>query len=250
MSVFFDSTLSCFISFIVSLAIFNYKGVNYPNNLVFSIIVALIVFIALIFILKNSNERKIKSREDKKLYEGFCNELCCQTRSYNAQLLLKAVQKSERTAVIKDNIVFVENTCLFSLCSFDKISPDKLIKCYKLTPQNYSTAVVCTTLSAEAQNLANNLSAKIKIIPLQELFIFLKNQKLLPPLTVRLSRSKKKFRDLLKESFCKKRSGHFFYVGSIMLVFSFFVFYPKYYLIMGTFFCALGLTCLLYGKKT
>ncbi len=69
MSVFFDSTLSSFICFIVSLAIFNYKKISYPNNLVFALIISLIVFIILIFILKRGNERKIKYREDKKLFE-------------------------------------------------------------------------------------------------------------------------------------------------------------------------------------
>ncbi|MBQ7349233.1 MAG: hypothetical protein IJW47_04490 [Clostridia bacterium] len=251
MSVFFDSSLSAFICFILSLAVLNYKDVSYPLHLAIALAIALAVFILLIFVLKQSSERKIKSREDKKLYESFCNELYCQTRSYIAQLLLKAVQKSGYTAEIKENIVFAgDNVCLFGICSFDKISPDKLVKCYKLTPENYTTAVVCTDLSPDAQNLANNLSARIKVIALSELFIFLKSNEMLPPITVKIGRSKKKFRDLLKESFCKKRSGHFFYVGSIMLVFSFFVFYPKYYLIMGTFFCALGLTCLLYGKKT
>lgn len=250
MSVFFDSALSGFISFMVSLAFFNYKNISYPQNLIFSIFIALVVFIGLLFILKSQAEKKIKLKQDKKLFEQLSNELCCQSHSFIAQLLYNAVCKSGYNAEKRDNIVFVEGTCLFGLFSFDKISPDKLIKCYKLTPEGKTTTVVCSDLSVEAQNLANNLSGKIKIIPLQDLFIFLKTNNMLPPFTVRLSRSKKKFRDLIKESFCKKRSGHFFYVGSIMLVFSFFVFYPKYYLITGTFFCALGLTCLLYGKKT
>lgn len=251
MTVFFDSTVSAFICFMVSLAIFNYKKVDYPLNLFLALIISLIIFVLLVAILKRSAERKIKSKQDKLLYGQFCSQLCCQSKEYIASLLLNAVKKSGYNAVKEGSIIIIDNkTHLFNICSFDKISPDKIIKCYKLTPEGCSTAILCTEPNGDANNLVNNLSAKITLIPLTDLFIYLKQEEQLPEITVKITKSKKRFRDLIKESFAKKRSGHFFYVGAIMLVFSFFVFYPKYYLIMGTFFCIVGLTCLLYGKKT
>lgn len=252
MSVFFDSLVSSFICFMVSLAVFNYHKVYYPSNLFFALIISIAVFLLLLKVLTKRSQRQIKTKQDKLLFLDFTNQLCCSTHAYLLDLLLKSIKKAGYNAVIEQNSIFLheKKTCVFGLFSFDKITSDSIINCYKNTPLGYTTAIICTTLSPDASTLASNLSGKISIVDISQLFVFLKENQMLPEITVKLARSKKHIKQLLKESFSRRRSGHFFYVGLIMLVFSFFVFYPKYYLIVGTLFCAFGLTCLLYGKKT
>ena len=252
MSVFFDSAISAFICFMVSLATFNYYKIGKPFNLTFAILLAISAFLILFTVLKNLNQKQIKTKKDKNLFLAFCNQLACQTTTQNLNLLHLTTEKAGYIAVKGKNMLKLEKekVNLFSLFCFDKVSANDLINCYKQTLKNYKTVIVCSPLSNEAQEIAHQLSARIEIVSVDKLFVFLKEHESIPPITVKLEKHKKRLRDLIKQSFTKRRSGHFFYVGLIMLVFSFFVFYPKYYLLMGTFFCAIGLTCLLYGKKT
>ncbi len=252
MTVFFDSLVSSFISFMVSLAVFNYHKVSYPANLFCALLLAISVFLVLITILKRRSEKQIKTKQDKLLFQDFTNQLCCSSSNYNLTLIENAVKKAGYNAIIEQYCIKISEikACIFCLCSFDKITSDKLIECYKYTPEDYKTVTVCTALSGDAITLASNLNGRITIVDIAKLFLYLRENEMLPPISVKLARSKRRFKDLIKESFSRKRCGHFFYVGTIMLVFSFFVFYPKYYLIVGTLFCAFGLTCLLYGKKT
>ncbi len=252
MSVFFDSLVSGFISFMISLAVFNYHNLNYPANLFFALLLGLGTFLILVTVLKRKSEKQIKTKQDKLLFQDFCNQLCCSTPLINLNLIEQCLKKAGYNAINQQNHFKIEENkvCVFGIFSFDKISSDMLINCYKQTPEGYKTAIICTSLSPDALTLASNLTAKIEIVDISKLFLFLKENDMLPPITVKLTRSKKRLRDLIKQSFARKRCGHFFYVGTIMLAFSFFVFYPKYYLILGTLFCAFGLTCLLYGKKT
>ena len=252
MRVYIDSFICSFVSFMIFLATFNYLKVKEPYHIVLALFFAIIAFIVF-FVFKNKNYQKLnitkkENKQIKKLTDYFLIK-------NNKELLLDFkfyLQKAGYMPLKRKNALVLQEQkiYLYLLFKFDNISKDEIISLLKKTPSGYKTAIICTTLQEDCQMLCKILNDKIATVSVEKVYLFLKENNMLPNLEYSLTPKKIKLKILLKECFKRKRCTHFFYVGTIMLVFSLFVFYPKYYLILGTLFCIYGLICLFYGKKT
>lgn len=252
MRVYIDSFICSFVSFMIFLATFNYLKVKEPYHIVLALFFAIIAFVVF-FVFKNKNYQKLNltQKENKKI-KNFTDYLIVKN---SKELLLDFkfyLQKAGYMPLKSKNALVLQEqkTYVYLLFNFEKIKKDQIISFVKTTPSGYKTAIISTTLSEDSQMLCKILNDKITTISVEKVYLFLKENNMLPNLEYSLTPKKIKLKILLKECFKRKRCTHFFYVGTIMLVFSLFVFYPKYYLIMGTLFCIYGLICLFYGKKT
>jgi len=252
MKVYIDSFIGSFICFMVFLAIFNYLNVTNPYHVFLSLTLSVFALILFTKINKNKHDKEVTSYKDKKDLMLFCNYLKCEKDSVLLNNLMLILKKAGYMPVKSKNFIVLENekVYLFFVFKFSLISQDDIISLYKAVPNGFTTAIICSPLAEDASLLCSLLEKKINIVKEETLFNYLKeNNLLLDKYLLDLVPKKTKFVILLKESFNRKKSTHFFYVGTIMLVFSLFVFYPIYYLIMGTLFCIYGLLCLFYGKK-
>ncbi|MBO4963106.1 MAG: hypothetical protein J6C97_04940 [Clostridia bacterium] len=252
MKVYIDSFICSVVSFMIFLATFNYFKVKYPYHIVYSFMLASIAFI-LFFIFKNKSHKKLSlTQKENKELKNFTDYLIVKNHQELLTEFSFYLQKAGYMPKKRKNALLLEQqkTIVYLLFNIDSITKNEIISVLKQTPTGYKTAIISTALQEESKTLCKILQDKITLVSVDSVYKFLKENQMLPTVSFTLTPKKVKLKILLKECFNKKRCTHFFYVGTIMLVFSLFVFYPKYYLIMGTLFCTYGLICLFYGKKT
>ncbi len=252
MKVYIDSAVCAFVCFMIFLATFNYFKIGYPLYIILSITLAIIVF-ALFFIIKNKKYKRFKfSQKENKKLKNFIDYLRVKNHQELLQEFILFMQKAGYMPEKSKNcIVLEQKKCyVYLLFKFDNVSCDDIITLKKQTPIGYKSVIICTNLADTALTLTKLLVEELEMVSCEKVFDFLNKNELLPKCEYNLTPKKIKLKILLKECFSRSRCTHFFYIGTIMLVFSLFVFYPKYYLIMGTIFCTYGLICLFYGKKT
>ena len=251
MKVLFDGLVCSFVAFMLLLAIFNYYNFKLTNALVLSVIISVIFFALLVTIKNKKRKKELTNVKDKKNLKKFTDYLRCSPQEKIVTDLYYQLKKvgymptKEGFGVILPQ----KNIVIYTLFKFLPINQDQLIEIKNLTPAGLKTVLICTDLTEDATILLKSFQQDFIIVSHVKYYKFLKEYDLLNPENyLDLSPKKVKLKTLIKGCFNRKKSRHFFYIGLIMLVFSFFVFYPKYYLIMGTLFCGIGFVCLLYGK--
>jgi hypothetical protein len=110
------------------------------------------------------------------------------------------------------------------------LSPDDIAQPIMFsTPKN--KVILCNFISEEAKQLADNFS--IKVIELDELYLMLKNNQLLPEKFIFEGVKKPSVFKKIKSRFNRKLSLPLFWSGLSLTLFSFVTFFPIYYIISG-----------------
>lgn len=248
LSNFADTLISTFVIFITSVALLNYFNLQfYPRILISLTISSLFAF----YMLKKSRtiyQKYILNKKEQELFDSILYQMKINDYLTNQKIIKKTFLSNNIEINCVKNNIFYKQYCIFNLFSFEEISTKNIIKCYKKTPKNKKTLIFCSNLSTEAIEFIKDFSMRIKILDFKELFLLMKKVSIFPPVNDRIKEKKKNYKLILKQIFSKKYSGKFFYSGITMLIFSFFVFFPVYYLVIGTILCILGLVCRFYGK--
>jgi hypothetical protein len=217
---------------------------HYTKNIALSIIFGLaaaVLFGALAFIyIRKKQGRKLVSRHDEKqknllsLHLSVCP--FAEVQDMFSALLDGKISGKNLTA---DGKIYFLKFCLSPL------SPDDIAGVIKSKSQ-LKKVVLCNKISVDALALADNFL--IEVTTLDSLYSLLKQKDLLPKEYIFNGVKKPRFFARIKSSFRKNRARPLFISGLCLLLFSYFTFFPAYYIVFGGLLLLLSLLCRLFGK--
>ncbi|MBP5308030.1 MAG: hypothetical protein J6Z34_02725 [Clostridia bacterium] len=162
----------------------------------------------------------------------------------------RLLQKSE-TPFSEENgtIILTETgTELKYYFTFSETYAGRIIEFYKQAGTGRKILVIGRNFNEEIFALTARFAGRIVLLDGAHLYPAMKKYDCFPetkePLTVKKTR-----KNLPKELFSKKRARQYFLYGLTMEFFSFFVFYPVYYLVFGTALVLLSVVCYFFGVK-
>lgn len=139
-----------------------------------------------------------------------------------------------------------ENVYFFNF-KLSPLSPDdiaEVIKCETVK----NKCVFCCDVSPEALSFAEAFS--IKITTIAEIYVTLKDKKLLPEKYALGNVKKPSFFKRVKKRFNRKLCPSLFFCGLSLLFFSFFTFYPVYYIVSGGLLLTLSAVSVLFSQPS
>ena len=228
LSIFISSNLSFYFSLCISLSL-------------------LVVFFALFNSKLNKKTNKLS--KDKKTLSTLTKLLFMQ-ESELFSLFFSAFSKAGKNPKkVGGNILLEEENCLVFLhFSFDSISKSQIIKFYNLLSKNQTALILSNEFSLDIVSFCDKFQNKIKLMSGEEVYLLLEKTSSLPNNNV-LYFLDDKPKVKLSNVFNKKRAKNYFFFGIIFMLYSFIVPIKLYYIIVGSIFLILSLSCLLFAKE-
>ena len=248
LSNFTDTLISTFVIFITSVALLNYLDLQFYTKILLSLTFSTACAYFTLKRSRNCYQKYILNKKEQELFDSILYQMKINDFLINQEIIKNTLIACNIEIKRIKNKIYYEDYLIFNLFSFEEISTKSIIKCYKKTPKNKKTLIFCSNVSSEGTEFLKDFSNRIKFLEFKELFLLMKKSNTFPTITDKRIEKKKDYKVILRQLFSKKYSGKFFYSGITMLVFSFFVFFPVYYLVIGTILCILGLVCRFYGK--
>ena len=211
-------------------------------------VIAVLVSIAAYILTSNSEKRKIGRKKDTIAFDQRMSTLYACTDDEIQSLFLSVLFKMNICAEVRGRHMLLNNgNAVFAALYPEQMSANELapiIREYK-TPAS-TLSVISSSFSAEAVLFARSLN--VKLIDGKEFYEFLKNGGNLAP-----ARQESKSR-VQKAAFFplafKVRPKRLFLFAAMLGAFSYFTFFPLYYIIGSAFFALYGLIALVFGKTT
>ena len=139
----------------------------------------------------------------------------------------KTIQKENGFLVSGENFVCWK-------LSYDGLTVGDVVSFYKLTPKGKRLVLIGDEFTEKATDFAKGFSGRIRLLPLVSLFPELREYGCLPETDFpALPERKKNLRAVLRHSFDKKKGKKYALYGIFLLLFSYFVFYPLWYVVSG-----------------
>lgn len=149
-------------------------------------------------------------------------------------------------AYIEDNRVYDENYACFFNFKMSPLSPDDIAEIIKAETDK-AKRVFCCDISPAALSLAEDFAIKITCVA--EIYALLKDKKLLPEKYALGNVKKPNIFKRIKKRFNRKLCPSLFFSGLTLLFFSFFTFYPVYYIVFGGLLLTLSAISVLIGQS-
>lgn len=127
------------------------------------------------------------------------------------------------------------------------VSPDDIAEIIK-TETDRKKCVFCCEVSPAARSLAEDFD--IRVVCTAEIYALLKDKKLLPEKYALGNVKKPNVFKRIKKRFNRKLCPSLFFCGLTLLFFSFFTFYPVYYVAFGGALMVLSAVSLLFGQPS
>lgn len=245
----FDSLFIAFSTFMLSLVLIRYFTTS-PVAVSTSILTA--VFTCVAFVghrIKKTNLSTINKKERRRIEETLLTLSFMQKKDVSA-LFEKMLSYYEITYEKKRDFFYLpEKAALIYLsCGIDGATKTDVVKLFNHTPKDALGVVFCTNADQNVKEFSERFSGKIKIIEGDKFFEYLKESSLIPENTISIFPQRKKS-CAIRSFFSKKNARKFFLLGMSFLIMSFFVSIKLYYVIFGTVFTLLALTCKFFAPK-
>ena len=204
-----------------------------------------VVALFLAFTKRKNGKFVLKKREETLLEETLFS-LTLLPKKQLAEIFLAAYLKKDENACLKryGNIyaVSAENYTCFPLVSAEEIGSEQLLSIYRIHTAKEKKLLV-SGLSERAAALATRLN--LTVCSREEIYALLKETQTLPTPQTAPSAPYKKYRLF----FLKKNAKKLCFGGVTVLLASFFVPFPYYYLVFGGFMMIAALALRLFGKE-
>lgn len=237
----FDSFFAALCAFLLFFTAMRYYTESAAWGLAFGIC-AFFLFgaLAFLYIRKKQNKKLILARDEKNktLLELHLSLLPDKDVT---PLLLQLIGGGE---VEGKNIVTENEVYFFDFC-LKQLSPDDIAGVIKF-PTQKNKIIFCNGISAEAKELAENFAIEYRTS--DRLYFEMKNKGLLPQKFVFDGPKRQGILKRIRARFNRKLTAQLFWSGLCLLVFSFFTFFPLYYIVSGGVLITLSAVCLVFGK--
>ncbi len=244
-----DSVFSAFISFVLAFLIINFY-IERPFSIIFSLCIAVPIFIIAFDRIKKSNLLKSAFNKKKKAIENMTYSLCLLERAKVLQLFERAINSLDVKTIKKKYGIFIENKncAVFPIFNFDGITKTDVVKVFNAVPQKQKAYILGEKMTSDVKSFMDRFNARIEFVDAEKVYEFLEKTNCLPQERFISTNSTPKntfFKRLIK----KKHSSKFLVFGIMLILSSWFVPIKTYYVICGCVFLMLSLICRLYGQE-
>jgi len=224
----------------------------YLDNLAFVIIISFLVSFICAFtgyklLLGKHKNIFLKNEEVAKKNEVFFNlAFFCENdiKKFLLKLFLKAEIKAENT---KSGIFLTDKKLLVRyMFKLTPINCDDFVKTVK-NNDDKDVLLISDNILSEVYSYAKKVN--IKLLSGTELFLLMKKYETYPDIKYSLKANEKIIKRHFNVEFTRKKAKNFLLFGGVLLLFSMFVAFPIYYLVMGNLFIIASVILRFYGKK-
>lgn len=131
--------------------------------------------------------------------------------------------------------------------TFSKVHEGMITDLYKRTESGRKLIVLGKSFSEEVLQLTDRFAGRIRLVDGANLYLTMKRFELFPK--KKETPSKKQRLNLPRALFNKKRAKQYFLYGLTLEFFSFFVFYPVYYVCFGALLIVFSIVCFFFGIR-
>jgi hypothetical protein len=237
-----------FASLFVSFTVLRY----YLDSLTFVTIISFLisflsVFIGYKLIFRKQKNIYLKNEELAKKNEIFFNLAFLSEndlKNYFIKLFLKAEIKAEKT---KEGILLTERNQLVRFMF--KLTPLNIDDFVATVKSNFNKDIILITDEVKSEVLSYAKKTEIKIVTGTNLFLLMKKHDLYPEISFTVKANEKIVKRRFNIELTRKKAKNFLLFGSVLLLFSMFVAFPIYYLVMGNILIITSVILRFYGKK-
>jgi hypothetical protein len=240
-----DSIFAAFCAFLLIFIVVRY----YVKNVVFALIFGIVAGVlcgALVFIyLGKRRGKKLLSLKDEKQKSLLAIHLCLSKNEELQKLVAKLFCINPDNGSPKGNVLCGQDTVYFLHFTLEKLKLDDIAEAIKFSTEN-KKIILCNDANSEQKNFADNFL--IEIFTLNELYPLIKDKGLLPEKFIFEGKQKLNVFKKIKSKFNKKLTAPLFFCGLWLLIFSYFTFFPVYYIFAGGALIILSAASLVFGK--
>ncbi|MGN0817383.1 MAG: hypothetical protein ACI4L9_00300 [Candidatus Coproplasma sp.] len=196
---------------------------------------------AFLYIRKRQNEKLTLSRDARRA-ELLKLHLCLLSEGELKRTLLPLIDGGK---ISGKTIETPERTHYLIFC-LQPLSPDDIAGVIRKSGKK-SKVILCNAISEEAKKLAENF--EIDCVTGDEIYSRLKERNLLPEKYAFEGEKRLNFFARVSLRFNRRLAAPLFWSGLGLTAFSYFTFYPVYYIISGGVLLVLAAICLVFGKR-
>ncbi len=248
-SVISDALFVLFSSFVLFFTITFYFLKDNLFAILISVFLSIITFCAYMLLYKKKRGKLKIKREDEESFLKCTNALCFSSDEDCKKTVFTALERINKKPVKAENGIICGEDFFFINFSYDSITAGGVTNAYKQTPKGKNLVYLGVSFTPEATDFANGFSGRIRVIPLSEFFVILKETNTLPEGGILPKENKISFFELLKASFSREKAKKFALYGAFLLAMSRFVFFPVWYIISGSIFLIYAITIKFFAPK-
>ena len=244
-----DSTFSAFMGFLITFILLSFY-IEKPFSIIFSVCIAIPLFIIAFQKIKDKEIVKKSDREKNKKIENLTYSLSLLDKNKLLNLFERAIIRfGEKTLKRKDGI-FIEGKpfAVFPIFSFDGIRKTDVVKVFNSIPKSHKAYVFGDKINKELQDFIARFDNRIEFVDGKKVYSFLEQTSSLPEQVRTVIKKPFSFSDFLGKIFKKSHSKKYLSFGIIFFLMSYFVVIKVYYLFCGCIFLTLSLFCRLFSK--
>ncbi len=163
------------------------------------------------------------------------------------EYLLYLFEKALEGTYVRGNRLQDNDNMYFFNFKMSPLSSDDIAEIIRINVKK-KKHIYCCEISPAALSLAEDFS--IEIVTVAEIYALLKDKNLLPEKYALGNVKKPNFFKRIKKRFNRKLCVPLFFSGLTLLFFSFFTFYPLYYIVFGGLLMALSAVCVLISQPS
>lgn len=237
-----DTFLAASCAFLLFFTLIRYYTKNAVYGLIFAIF-AFLAFGALAYLyISRKQDRKLLLARDEKQKSLLSLHLSLCTHAEIVKLFSAALDDTVQDG---KTLTDGERVYFFDFC-LKQLSPDDIAEVIKWDSDK-SKVLYCNSVSGEASDLAADFN--ISVVGATQTFNLLKQKNLLPEQYKFGGKQKPNVFQRVRSRLTRKRSLQLFRCGLVLILFSFFTFFPVYYIVSGSILLALAAVCLVFGKR-
>jgi hypothetical protein len=204
------------------------------KNIIASVICAVVggIFsgISAFLILGKRQGKRLLSAKDEREKELLAIHLSLLQPQKLKELIIKLLDIHGDTSE-KLNIICGQEAIYFLHFSLEKLKLDDIAEAIKL-PSDNKKIILCIAADEKNISFANNFLIEVK--SLSDIFPLFKDKNLLPKKYIFEGNKKLTAFKKIKSRFNKKLTSPLFFCGLWLTIFSYFTFYPLYYILVGS----------------
>lgn len=246
-----DCVFSSFISFVLSLMLFNYV-VGQPYAAVISITVAALCgVISFKLLLKSGKKTQLKKNEKEEM-ERVITQFDFSSQTENNEFFYKLFQSEGYSVEKKKGGIFFKDkqAAVFIKFGFTDVNKSDAVKIFNLLKKEETGYIVSENFTADIKNFIERFNGKLIAVDGETIFRYLKENNGLPEIKYRFEENKAKGLKLFKNLLYKNKAKNYLVFGLVFLFLSYFFTYKLYYVIAGVLFLIAALFSRLFGLSS
>lgn len=193
--------------------------------------------------LKRKRGKRLISGRDEKLRQKLCLHLATLPKSEAAKVVLPMFPEGKIDGC---GNIETQNCIYVTAFRCRPLTPDDIADELKIKREK-PFELLCNSASAESAKLSESFCVKLR--DGEEIYKKLKDIGALPESYPFTEKNKTSLLKRLSCAFRRSASPKLFWCGLCLLTFSFFTFFPLYYIISGGCILILSAACLIFGKR-